>query len=183
MLMRSPPSRRRHSLSGRLLAIAVLIALSLVQGAEAQRPRDDRPAWEDPPEQLEERPSSGSSPRLRTYGFHSVRRAAPLPGSRGVALCALTAVDDDTRDGWCKVFFDENAGEWMHQTGGGASDNYCEATCLWLGPNDSDDALAQPRLRLRESRNDAPARPPPPAGGRGSARARWGGCLRPRRAR
>jgi hypothetical protein len=66
-------------------------------------------------------------------------------------MCSLTTVDDDTHNGWCKVFFDEQVGEWMSQTGGGADENNCEATCMWIGPRaDEEEVQERPRFRRFE---------------------------------
>jgi hypothetical protein len=135
------------------LSLTFVIAGAAWEAADAQSLRNERRQWQD---QFYDRRSQSerqqapnmSSPRLRTYPFHTVPQPLPLPESQGAAFCALTTVDDDTPDGWCKVFFDEQTGDWMAQTGGGNTDQYCEATCMWLGQNGEDVPFDQaPTLR------------------------------------
>jgi hypothetical protein len=96
----------------------------------------------------------GQGPRLSLHRFNDVAQAAPIPSAEGAGMCALTMVDDDTSEGFCRVFFDERTGVWMHQTGGPGSANQCEATCLWLSADDRGE-LPEPSDRQIEWRRGA----------------------------
>jgi hypothetical protein len=128
-----------------LLAGSTLSASAQVQFDPRER-RDDNFRRDDRSQRGPE--PSDFSTRLRTYRFAEVLRPTPLPRSRGAAMCSLTTVDDDSPNGWCKVFFDEQLGEWMSQTGGTDADQYCEATCMWIGPRaDEEEVQERPRYR------------------------------------
>ena len=129
-----------------------VVAASLSWAAQAQGYQEYGPGWQERRGQnydVQAAPS-GLGARLRTYPFSAALRARPIPGSQGAMMCALTTVDDDSSDGWCKVYFDEQFGEWMHQTGGTGGDNYCEATCMWIGPNADEEVRERPRFRRYE---------------------------------
>lgn len=103
-----------------------------------------------------------SRPRVRLHRFSDVVQAAPIPGAEGAAMCSLTMVDDDSNDGFCRVFFDERTGTWMHQTGGPGGVNQCEATCLWLSGDDPGE-LPEPSRPPSERRRGALEPPLAPA--------------------
>jgi hypothetical protein len=96
--------------------------------------------------------NTASKAEIDHFHFGEATSAAPIPNSRGAALCALNSVDDDTQVGWCSVFFDQASGQWMHQTGGGPTENQCEAVCLWIDNSDIIEELAATRRELRQLR-------------------------------
>ena len=64
------------------------------------------------------------------HHFNDVRQGAQIPGSSGAVMCALTRVDDDTRDGQCRVYKQNNL--WLMQTGAGSGEQVCSAVCLFI---------------------------------------------------
>ena len=64
--------------------------------------------------------------------FSNVPTAAVIPESRNATYCALSWVDDDSPDGFCYVWYAEEAKEWMHRTGAGGGANQCGDQCIWL---------------------------------------------------
>ena len=66
--------------------------------------------------------------RVSRKAFNNVPEWTAIPKSNGAAFCALSRVDDDTRDGKCELYNDN--GVWKYRTGGHSGDQVCTAICL-----------------------------------------------------
>ena len=62
--------------------------------------------------------------------FNNIQQWTEIPDSKGAAICALTAVDDDTGEGACRIKRESSL--WKYTTGGAKGDNACSVTCVHI---------------------------------------------------